>query len=806
MTTAEARHREVLALVERGRSAQASAAARELVRVADPALVPRIRLTMAWIDLDAGRLARCGRQLAAARPGLTGVELVRADCLAGLLRCAAGEHGAAVAELGAVLPRLRAHDDRRWLANALVGRGTANGYLRRLRDADADFAAAAGWYDGLGEWARAAACTHNRGFVALEAGDLPLALRRFGEAETAGLNPARHPEVLIDRARALVAAGLAGDARPVLTKAAALLAEAGRGTKLAEATLAVAHCAARTGQPAVAADSAALAATLFGRQGRTSWRPAARAVELTARLALTPGAVRLRDVRRVARECDRHGWSLSSAELRLAAAATARPEVAAELWTEVARHRHTGPAPVRALGWLARARLAEQRRAGEGDRASQDRAGGDRAGGDRRAVFAACRAGLAAVRRDAAAMGAWEMRAGMAANAVAVAELGLRAAVDSGRARTVLRWTDLCRTVAGDRPQVLPPADPIRARRLVALRSAIAAGGSPAQVRRLEQQVRAFDLADAGTAATVRDWTFAELSAATEDTTLVGFLVHDGQFCAVSVQDGRCRFHRLGDVPVVEAAVRALRLGAQVSSGRAERRSARDLDGLLARPFAGDRPLVLVPVGGLHAVPWAALPSCRGRPVAVVPSVRSWLRPPTPIGGARVWLAGPRLRHAAGEARSLHATYGGHLRTGRAATVAGALAAMGGADLVHIAAHGRFREDQPLFSCVELADGPLFGYDLQRLPRPPRLVVLSACDAGRTAVWPGGDALGMATALLRCGTSTVVASVLPVPDRKAVGLVTALHAGLAGGLRPSAALATAQRTVGHLGFVCFGAG
>ncbi len=135
-----------------------------------------------------------------------------------------------------------------------------------------------------------------------------------------------------------------------------------------------------------------------------------------------------------------------------------------------------------------------------------------------------------------------------------------------------------------------------------------------------------------------------------------------------------------------------------------------------------------------------------------------------------------------------------------------ALAAMDGAGLVHIAAHGRFREDQPLFSCLELARGPLFGYDLQRLVVPPRLVVLSACDAGRSAVWPGGEAIGMATALLRHGTATVIASVQPVPDRQAVGLVTALHAGLAAGLGPAEALAGAQAEHGQLGFVCFGAG
>jgi CHAT domain-containing protein len=337
------------------------------------------------------------------------------------------------------------------------------------------------------------------------------------------------------------------------------------------------------------------------------------------------------------------------------------------------------------------------------------------------------------------------------------------------------------------------------------LRSAIAAHASSSRVRRLEQQVRALDLAGSGTRHTSGDWTFPALFAALGNTALVAFIVHNRQFFAVSVIDGRCRFHRLGKESAVNAAVRSLRFGAQVSASAAERRSAAELDALLLRPIAtGDRPLVLVPVGSLHAVPWAALPSCHGRPVSVTPSIGGWLTEPVQQGTGRVWIAGPRLRHAAEEARSLHDTHGGHLLTGRSATVAAALAALDGADLVHIAAHGRFREDQPLFSSVELADGPLFGYDIQRLRTPPRMVVLSACDTGRTAVWPGGDALGMAAALLRCGTSTVVASVLPVPDRRVVGFVTALHAGPADS--PAAALAAAQRQHGHLGFVCFGAG
>lgn len=445
------------------------------------------------------------------------------------------------------------------------------------------------------------------------------------------------------------------------------------------------------------------------------------------------------------------------------------------------------------------------------------RAAGLADGRVRRAVLAACRAGLRAVDRDAATMGAWELQAGMSTHTVELAELGVRAAMAGGRPRAVLRWVDRYRAVSSDRPSVLPPADPVLAERLVALRSAIATAGAPGRVRRLEQQVRGREWAVGHQAADRSDWSFADLDAGLGDSVLISFLVHDGWFHALSYVDRKCRIHCLARESSVNEAVRSLRFGETLAlrgsaSGGAARRSAIELDTLLFGPLADivtDRPVVVVPAGGLHAVPWAALPSCFGRPVSVAPSVGSWLRArqaPATDNGGRVWIAGPRLRHAAPEARSLHASHGGQLFVGRQATTAAVLAAMDGAELVHVAAHGEFREDQPLFSAVDLSDGPLFGYDIQRLRRAPKVVVLSACDAGRAAVRPGGEVMGMAAALLRCGTTTVVASVLPVPDRRAARLVTALHDGLRSGLGMATALAQAQATHGHLGFVCFGAG
>src|SRR5439155_929189 len=55
----------------------------------------------------------------------------------------------------------------------------------------------------------------------------------------------------------------------------------------------------------------------------------------------------------------------------------------------------------------------------------------------------------------------------------------------------------------------------------------------------------------------------------------------------------------------------------------------RRLQEVLLGPVAadlGDGPLVVVPPGRLHAVPWALLPALRDRVVSVAPSAAIWLR------------------------------------------------------------------------------------------------------------------------------------------------------------------------------------
>ena len=152
---------------------------------------------------------------------------------------------------------------------------------------------------------------------------------------------------------------------------------------------------------------------------------------------------------------------------------------------------------------------------------------------------------------------------------------------------------------------------------------------------------------------------------------------------------------------------------------------------------------------------------------------------------------------------------------GAGAAVDRVAAALDGATLAHLACHGRFRSDNPMFSCLEVADGPLTVYDLERVRRPPASVVLSACDSGVPATRPGDEILGLLSALLSLGTRAVVASVVPVPDLDTTPLMLALHDRLAAGDGLATALlrardavdpATPTGFVARSAFVCFGAG
>ena len=126
--------------------------------------------------------------------------------------------------------------------------------------------------------------------------------------------------------------------------------------------------------------------------------------------------------------------------------------------------------------------------------------------------------------------------------------------------------------------------------------------------------------------------------------------------------------------------------------------------------------------------------------------------------------------------------------------------------VVHVAAHGVHQTENPLFSSLRLADGPMFAHEMDQTARTPEHVVLSACELGLATVRPGDEALGLTSVLLHLGTRSVVAGVARVGDDLAAETMIAYHERLASGQDSAAALAdatSASRT--PVPFVCFGA-
>jgi len=171
-------------------------------------------------------------------------------------------------------------------------------------------------------------------------------------------------------------------------------------------------------------------------------------------------------------------------------------------------------------------------------------------------------------------------------------------------------------------------------------------------------------------------------------------------------------------------------------------------------------------------------------------------------------VAGPGLIRAQAEARSVAAAWSGTALTGPGASTSAVIGVLGTHDVVHIAAHGRHEHENPLFSSLRLADGPLFAHELDSTSRVASCVMLSACEAGLSTSRPGNETLGLTSVLLQLGTRSVLAGVARVADEVAADVMEQTHRLMAGGLDSAASLAQAQLTVGTdrapAPFVCFG--
>lgn len=127
------------------------------------------------------------------------------------------------------------------------------------------------------------------------------------------------------------------------------------------------------------------------------------------------------------------------------------------------------------------------------------------------------------------------------------------------------------------------------------------------------------------------------------------------------------------------------------------------------------------------------------------------------------------------------------------ATVHGLQTHLAQCDLLHLACHGLFRSDSPMFSSLKLHDGWLTATEAMRLNLPNALVTLSACESGRSQVMGGDETLGLIRAFLGAGAATVAVSLWLVQDETTAVLMARWYKLLGqNSLEPTAALRAAQ--------------
>lgn len=222
----------------------------------------------------------------------------------------------------------------------------------------------------------------------------------------------------------------------------------------------------------------------------------------------------------------------------------------------------------------------------------------------------------------------------------------------------------------------------------------------------------------------------------------------------------------------------------------------------LAAELAGVQRAVVVPHAQLGVLPFAALHDGEHAlgeqlSLSLAASARlAWRglsRPP--VAPARVLALGEstRLPHAASEALQVASLYAaGPAHIGEHASLSTLQALAGEADVIHLACHGQFRSDNPMFSALHLADAALTVESTQALRLRAATVVLSACDTGLAEQGQGDEMFGLVRAFLVAGASRVVASLWPVDDAVTEAFMLAFHAGLLSGAAPAAALQAAQ--------------
>ncbi|HLZ49221.1 MAG TPA: CHAT domain-containing tetratricopeptide repeat protein [Candidatus Acidoferrum sp.] len=198
--------------------------------------------------------------------------------------------------------------------------------------------------------------------------------------------------------------------------------------------------------------------------------------------------------------------------------------------------------------------------------------------------------------------------------------------------------------------------------------------------------------------------------------------------------------------------------------------------------------LIFVPHGPLHFLPFHALKAgdsylCDSYTISYAPSATVFAlcqeKPASQSAGSLIMgIPDDRAPHILAEVQSVASIlpktelFLGGQATAEVLKTKGAQSA-----LLHIATHGTYRQDNPMFSGIRLGDGYLNLYDLYQMRLSARHVTLSGCATGMNFVAAGDELLGLQRGLFCAGAGSLLLALWDVHDRSTAELMQAFYKG-----------------------------
>ncbi len=785
-------------------------------------LVSQIRASLAVALLEHGSTGEAIHELDLAEREAQHDTVGRIIAQRALLFHHLGRFDDAVAEGSRALPFLRGASDVLGECRSLVNRGISHLATGALNSARADLIDCLALAASIDQQFIVAGVAHALGAVALREGSIPAALAHYEDArrqyELLG-NPARMMAILeSDFSEAYSLCGLSSEALSAAKRALDLAGQSGNAVHESEALLRLAVASNQANRPEEAVRHATLAAVTFRESGRVAWAGLAELRAVQARLrhgtiAETVG-VDLATVERLISVLEHDGWHDEAIESTLVAAELAaiagQPDRAREYLGAVDWSRRVSSL-TSATGYYVEAVLRRE-------------------AGDLTGFTTALHNGIRHAATFQRLFGATELRVQASTVSDRLTSLGVLVALDQKDPEAALRWSEERRAASLRSKALDSPISAEIAAHLVELRSLStqrrqlagsdqqgAATAHAAIAAKEGEIVRLSRTAAGGKMLNDEPVNLGQLRKALGGRTLISFFESSDVIHACVVNGSSIRLAQIGNREEVNKEATYLRSGihrlfgsegdasAIESASAAIDLAAGQLDKVL---FGALHPLgsasgevIVVLSKTLQGVPLGLLPSFGRNDHVVAPSTTAW------------WAA-HRASRSRRESEGVGVAVGPDMPFGKndfaavrlafpivssssasPCTSRQALELLASCDHVHIAAHGTFRRDNPLFSSLRFTDGPVSIFDLQQLPKVPRTLVLAACDAASVQATGIGEVVGTAMALLGQGVCSIVAPSAAVPDAAVATTMKFFYNSLAQGATTSAALKAVRVTL-----------